>query len=93
MLKEINELNDWFMFGIDIGLSQTAVKDIERQNNGNVKRCKAEVLDQWFKGVDGVRSEPSWHKLVEIVGGELVNEVTLAKKIATNFNIMYNPSN
>lgn len=67
VLKDTEELTDWFSLGIHLDIPTSDLKRIERDYKDPV-RCKIEVIDFWLDN----DPEPTWSKLahaVEDIGG------------------------
>ena len=69
------------MLGTSLGLSASTLDTIKEEQNGNVKMCKAKVIENWFKCV----TEPMWICLVDAISGILIKDHTLAEKIREKY--------
>ena len=54
---------DWFPLGLQLGIKTTKLKEIDKDNPGDVQHCKIEVLDWWHRNAH----EVSWLKLANAV--------------------------
>ena len=84
VLEAIDELTEWQMLGTSLGLSRSTLDTIKEEQNGNVKMCKAKVIEHWLKRVDKV-TEPTWISLVDAISGKLIKDNTLAEEIREKY--------
>ena len=50
---------DWFSLGQNLGIKLPKLREIEKDHPGDVRRCKTEVLDWWYRNAP----VPSWESL------------------------------
>ena len=50
---------DWFSLGQNLGIKLPKLREIEKDHHGDVRRCKIEVLDWWYRNAP----VPSWESL------------------------------
>lgn len=80
LLGELTELTDWYNLGVQLGVSISSLKEIERQfaQYHGVLRCKTELFDRWLRN----DANASWEKLAECLEmmGEGVRALAIRKR-------------
>ena len=56
----------WHDLGLQLGLYEPRLVDIDEKNRGNPVKCFRECMSAWLRGVDKVKDKdgPSWLSLV-----------------------------
>ena len=67
----------WHDLGLQLGLYQPRLEDINEDNNGDSKKCFIECMVAWLRGEDKVREKggPTWTSLataLDIMGEKYV---------------------
>ena len=61
LIKELNDVDDWYMFGVILGVPVSQLKKIKSSNpHGGVERWLVDMFDYWIKN-----SDPSWREIFE----------------------------
>ena len=70
VIEELTILNHlpyhtWHDLGLQLGLYQPRLEDINEDNNGDSKKCFRQCMSAWLRGEDKVREKggPSWSSL------------------------------
>lgn len=74
---------DWFDLGLELGIKETTLKVIERDNRVT-KQCFTDMLSKWLKMVD---PHPSWEKLIEALEKPSVGHKDLVKSVKKELGI------
>ena len=75
----------WEDVAIELDLPMSAIRAIERERQGNSKRCFAEVFDHWQKNPTPQRPF-CWDTVIKVLKSPSVNEPVLASKISQQFS-------
>ena len=72
----------WDDLGLNLGLLQTTLEAIERNNHGDVSRCLTRCLSQWLRRADNVdsRGGATWDSLSTALRS--MNEVAVADELS-----------
>ena len=76
----------WDDLGLRLGLLQTTLEAIERNNHGDVSRCLTKCLSQWLRRADNVdsRGGATWDSLSTTLRS--MNEVAVADELSEFIN-------
>ena len=76
----------WDDLGLNLGLLQTTLEAIERNNHGDVSRCLTRCLSQWLRRADNVdsRGGATWDSLSTALRS--MNEVAVADELSEFIN-------
>ena len=76
----------WDDLGLRLGLLQTTLEAIERNNHGDVSRCLTRCLTQWLRRADNVdsRGGATWDSLSTALRS--MNEVAVADELSEFIN-------
>lgn len=74
----------WDMLGLHLGLHQTTLNEIKRENAGNCKQCLKETIGAWLKCQDDVQ-EATAQGLIKAV--ESTGDRAAANKLHKKYNI------
>ena len=74
----------WFELGLQLGIDQTTLKIIERDNRDMTRRCFIEMLSEWLKMIDPL---PSWEGLIAVLKLPSVGHKCLAKTVETELGM------
>ena len=76
----------WDDLGLRLGLLQTTLEAIERNNHGDVSRCLTRCLSQWLRRADNVdsRGGATWDSLSTALRS--INEVAVADELSESIN-------
>ena len=80
LVADLKDVTEWFFLGIDLGVKHTDLKKIESRFNGDIERCKVEMLQLWRENHDA-----SVMKLVTAL--EKNGHRNLARQIQENYNV------
>uniref|UniRef100_A0A1X7T614 Death domain-containing protein n=1 Tax=Amphimedon queenslandica TaxID=400682 RepID=A0A1X7T614_AMPQE len=90
VIKEITILNHlpchiWHDLGLQLGLYQPTLEDINEDNNGDSKKCFRECMSAWLRGEDKVREKggPSWSSLATAL--DTIEEKSIASYIRNKY--------
>ena len=78
----MHDVTEWFPLGLALGLDSPTLEKIECDNQGQVDRCMADMLDAWLRQKGHIAS---WRTLAEALSQPTVNKVALANRIATTY--------
>lgn len=81
LLTELNEVTDWFSFGISLEIPDTILRGI-KQEFELVEDCKREMLMVWLQ-----QSHPTWKTIVIALTG--IDMDDLAIRIANEYGELY----
>ena len=77
VIEELTILNHlpchtWHDLGLQLGLYQPRLEDINEDNNGDSKKCFRQCMSAWLRGEDKVREKggPSWSSLATALDKE-----------------------
>ena len=72
----LKKLNNWFMFGLGLGVPVSELRKIESASGSeHVEQCKAETIQYWLDN----NPDASWMKIAQAL--ELVDELVLAAEV------------
>ena len=71
LLTELNEVTDWFSFGVNLEIPEVRLKEIEKKCK-SVEHCKREMLTVWMQ-----LAHPSWKAIVIALAGINMNDLAL----------------
>ena len=77
LLQELSDVS-WDLLGTHLGLSQSDIRDIERDHQHTWRR-KCEMFDKWLKKEE----KPSWTKIVAALEG--MSEANLASRLKKKY--------
>ena len=75
-----NVTTEWFFIGLALGLKDPTLKEIEVQSQGNISRCKYEMLKKWLSGADDCKS-PTRANLATALRSKYVQLNSVAEEI------------
>ena len=52
--KVLENVNEWLLLGLQLGLIYPTLKRIEEEQDKNIKKCKTEMLAAWLQEEDNV---------------------------------------
>uniref|UniRef100_A0A1X7U6B5 Death domain-containing protein n=1 Tax=Amphimedon queenslandica TaxID=400682 RepID=A0A1X7U6B5_AMPQE len=75
----------WYELGLQLGLYQPRLEDINEDNNGNSKECFIQCMSAWLRGEDKVRKKggPSWLSLATAL--DMIEENSIAAYIRDKY--------
>ena len=80
--RELTDISgsEWFNLGVQLGVKDATLRDIEANHKGDVQRCKTEMLRVWLQ------SGPTnpWKRLATIL--ENMGRKVLAQSILEQYN-------
>ena len=80
--RELTDISgsEWFNLGVQLGVKDATLRDIETNHKGDVQRCKTEMLRVWLQ------SGPTnpWKRLATIL--ENMGRKVLAQSILEQYN-------
>ena len=79
LLHELENITDWFPFGVCLGVPVAELQKIEASHHGEVERCKIEMLQYWLRNSQNTSWEDVLHAL------ELSNEHLLASRLKRQY--------
>ena len=77
-------VKDWYQLGRELGLPTSKLQEIESNNHGNIRHCKALMLEEWERRP---ALKPSWSSLVDAL--HKMNENTIADRISQQFSELF----
>ena len=97
LLKELQPVVDWHLFGIYLKLPKYELDKIQRQyfQTEGIERCKTEVLHLWLEGRE--KEDGVWEEVIEVL--EKMKEEDLVRELRTKYfgqdaeHISHLPSN
>ena len=81
VLNELSTLNQWYHFGIYLGLHWSTL-DAIKKDYVDIKECRTQMLIQWQK-----RVIPTWTAVVKALVG--IGRERLASRLATEYGMLY----
>ena len=75
LLEELNDVDNWFLFGAFLGVPVKQLQKIESSHRGEVERCKIEMLQYWLDN----NVNASWKDVVRAL--EQTNQLVLAETV------------
>ena len=65
MLKVVDNLNEWTMLGLELGLCYPTLEKIDNDHHDRTDKCKMKMLAAWLRQQDNVSQVgvPSWSVL------------------------------
>ena len=81
LTADLRDLTEWFRLGIRLGIKHSDLKKIESNYEGDVERCKTEMLDFWKKN----DAKPSLKKLTKAL--EEMDYRNLANELRQKYNV------
>ena len=84
MFTVIQDLNDWKVLGLQLGLLYPTLERIDLEQRGKIAACKVHMLSAWLQQQDDVskRGVPTWNVLIAAL--QRMGEHELANRISTN---------
>ena len=80
MLKALNKLENWFVFGAILGVPVSQLKKIESSySQGELERCKIDLLQYWIDN----ELAPTWNEV--ILALEQTDHLALASQIKFDY--------
>uniref|UniRef100_A0A1X7TQY2 Death domain-containing protein n=1 Tax=Amphimedon queenslandica TaxID=400682 RepID=A0A1X7TQY2_AMPQE len=93
VIKELAILNQlpchiWHDLGLQLGLYQPTLEDINEDNNGDSKKCFRQCMSAWLRGEDKMREKggPSWSSLATAL--DTIEEKSIASSEITERTFM-----
>ena len=81
VLNELSTLNQWYHFGIYLGLDWSTL-DAIKKDYVDTKECRVQMLIEWQK-----RAIPTWSAVVKALVG--IGRERLASHLATEYGMLY----
>ena len=75
LLDALKKVENWFLFGVNLGVPVSQLKKIESNYPKDSDRCKLELLQYWLDST----LDSSWNKIVQAL--EKDDQLTLAAQI------------
>ena len=75
LLEALRKLEDWFTFGVLLGVPYSQMKKIEYAHSKDPDRCKLEMLQFWLNS----NLMPTWNKVIQAL--ENIDQLYLASKV------------
>ena len=92
VIEELTILNHlpyhiWHDLGLQLGLYQPTLEDINEDNNGDSKKCFRQCMSAWLRGEDKVREKggPSWSSLAIALDKEGKHSIATNIRDKTSF--------
>ena len=80
MLAELNEVDDWFTFGVALGVTVRKLREIQASNSqGGVRRWKIDMFQSWLDSTPTA----SWEDIIKAL--EQVDHVALAARLRSKY--------
>ena len=85
VLREINDVSEWFYLGTCLGLAVHTLTTIRQAHVGDPESCKVVMMEKWLQGMDSVSEDggPSWHQLADVL--ESLGYLRKAQKIKKDY--------
>ena len=80
MLNELSTVNQWYLFGIYLGLPSSTV-DAIKTDHSDIKQCRTHMLIQWQRHVI-----PTWSAVVKALMG--IGRERLASHLGTKYGTL-----
>ena len=71
----------WYDLGLQLGVEDTELEEIKRNNPGDLGACRRDMFRAWFR----ITPSPSYQQLVEAL--ETVKEVTAAEHLRKKYGM------
>ena len=80
LLSELNEVDDWYTFGVVLGITVRKLREIQASNSqGRVQRWKIDMFQFWLDSTPTA----SWEGIIRAL--EQADHVTLAVKLRSKY--------
>ena len=79
VIKELKTLDDWFMFGVTLGVIVSELRKIESAYKGSIERCKVETIQYWLDN----NADASWKEVAQAL--EQIDQLALAAKVKKKY--------
>ena len=80
LLTELSEVDDWFTFGVILGITVTKLREIQASNpQGGVQRLKIDMFQFWLDSTPTA----SWEDIIRAL--EQADHVTLAVRLKSKY--------
>ena len=65
VMNALKRVNKWQYLGLQLGILDSTLEQIETENRGNIEECKRKMLRAWLKRQDNVLQVgvPTWSVL------------------------------
>lgn len=75
---------DWYGLGLELGIHETALKVIKRDNPNDTAQCFTDMLSKWLMIV---APKPTWEGLIAALKQPSIKHRELAKKVKKELGI------
>lgn len=79
LLEELKDIDDWYLFGVFLGMTAKQLNKIKASYGHDLERCKMEMFRCWLENKAGA----SWNDVVESL--EKADKEGLAAKVKQKF--------
>ena len=80
MIAELNEVDDWFTFGVALGVTVRKLREIQTSNShGGIQRWKGDLFQSWLN----VTPTASWENVIRAL--EQADYVALAARLRLKY--------
>lgn len=79
LTNELKSVWNWYTLGVNLDLSYSLLKRIERSCLGDSERCRIEMLDHWLQNT----TNPTWEAVIKAL--YLMDEHKVAKQILRKY--------
>ena len=79
LMKALQKLENWYMFGVILGVPYSQLRKIELNYQKDSDRCKAEMLQYWLDST----LVPKWNDV--ILALEVIDQLALAAQIKHDY--------
>ena len=81
ILQALANLVEWEELGLELGLLDTTLRAISKDQMKETKACKREMLAAWLQWQDNIeqKGRPSWRRLLDAL--KRINHAALAAEI------------
>ena len=83
VLKSVEEIVDWMMLGLKLGILHPTLKKIDHEERGHIESCKREMLAAWLQ--DDNAKEQTWSTLVDAL--KKMDKMSIAGKIENKHGV------
>ena len=79
LLTELDEVDDWFSFGVALGITVGRLREIQASNQDGVRRWKIEMFQSWLDSTPNA----SWEDIIKAL--EQCHHVALAERLRSRY--------
>lgn len=82
----------YYLFGIQLGVPPTKIKEFEKNCQSDIARCFCDVLSYWIDG-NLINTPVEWETIFEALKSKLVDERGLANKLRQKYGTTHGQGN